>query len=545
MTFRYGNWPFPTGVPAYLSWIRSPLQVGKDKQWRMKVIFSAQNGCHREVLYPWGILPSLRLGRVYVNGQISEAGPIGNEQSVVLGRHATCRVLSADFLRNELLDGVRAYKKEALWERCVCIEDGQYRLWVPCIEILRSFFAINKQMSYLLLEPGGLTKICNTGIEDGIAHLHFTEEIPVSALNNILAVRVAAILHDPEWWNCWQEVWIRSIKNSGAPTVYSQIICHPPVLSNSEWCIRGIPSQNGFFVLEVLGITIKTNAPFSEVVFTHPKLIIPLKGEQTSGDGSGKSTGGCGKDGRRRSIEGEKEVAGENPSDLPNPILLPVAVSRVSFGNKLRVSSQRSIGKPKKGRSGGSGRPKRDPRDLRTGGKGPIFVSMNDEAGTGSLPAAEFQPIEILTSIPYGLKPFIAAVTEVPMSKIGCSIESVPDASPLSKLGETKRSFALVHVISWRRSGYILETDWSDGHRVSTLIFVPPRGKGSLEVARQLLVECLGNGGHWSLETLKRDLVEKYELAKHRSCSSYQWGVRLYFKLPLNVTLECENGQKA
>lgn len=533
MKFKFSSWPFPVDMPAHLCWVNSPMQVGEHKQWQSEVLFRGQNGQYHKRVVPWGGIQSLKLGGVYVNGAISESTPAGEVTEFKLSKNATFHVHSLEELKNQWLGRVCEFKKEFLWERCVCIVDGETRLWVPCIEIIRSFFAINKQMAYLLLEPGGLLSICTSELENGRVRIHFNNGIPVSTLNSVLVTRIATIIHHSVWWDCWQQVWNRSIKNPNDQTVYSKLFCRPPIVKDSTWSVRGIPSEDGFFVLEVLGLRTEADVPFFEVTYTHPRLTISQ--EDAVPTVAINEPGNSGKPRDGNSANGEIDPEAKSPKEVSNPLRESIAVSTVKFGNSIRVIKQHENRKPK---------PRKTKSPKQSGPKpsspvdGQTLVSMDDEAGTGEIRAAEFMPIEKLAHIPPGLKAFIAFVNKMPMVKVGCTIEPVPGGSSLAKLSGGQRHFALVHIIGANLEGHLLEIDSSDGRKISTMIFTPTNGHCSLETAKSLLVECLARGGCWSLDAINGDIVRGYKLAKH----TINWGTRLRLKTRLLVQ-QCEKTQ--
>lgn len=525
MKFKFSSWPFPVNMPAHLCWVNSPMQLGEHKQWQSEVLFRGQNNQYHKRIVPWGGIQSLKLGGVYVNGAMSELAPAGDITEFKLSKKAVFHVQSFEALNSQWLDRVGEFKKEFLWERCVCIEDEKVRLWVPCIEIIRSFFAINKQMAYLLLEPGGLLNVCKSEFEGGRVKIGFNNQIPVSTLNSVLVSRIATILHHSAWWDCWQQVWNRSIKNPNEQPVYSKLFCRPPIVRDSTWFVRGVPCEDSFFVFEVLGLKTEAKIPFFEVTYTHPKLKYLSK--NTESTVAEKRTNNGSEPRESGNTEGEIDSNGAPPKELTSPLRESIAVSAIEFGNSIRVIKQ---GAEIKSKSERARLPRHAVQEPSSPLYGPVPVSMDDEAGTGEIRAAEFTPIENLSNIPPGLEAFIAFVNKIPMVKVGCTIEPVPDESSLAKLSDGKRHFALVHIFGSHIEGHMLEIDSSDGRSVSTVIFSPLHGRSSLEAAKRLLVECLAKGGYWSLDAINQeDIVRRYELAKH----STHWGIRLRSKVRL------------
>lgn len=523
MRFKYGSWPYPSDLPVYLYWVRSPMQADTEtKQWRSKVLFIGENGKPHERLVPWGCLPELKLGSIYLNGGISNFSSAGENRCFEFSGGATINKLSAASIHTPWINRVRDHKPQFLYEQCIEIREGTTALIIPSLEIVRSFFGINKLMSNLILEPGGLTKICSSELERGCVRMNFNREIPVDILNQILVTRIATICHHPDWWNSWQQIWNRSTKNVSGPIVYSQLFCCPPIVRDSRWAVRGIPCEgNTFLVLEVLGFRTKTKLPFTKVTYSHPNLAYPLRVKEPT---TSKRVAN-GSEINSTSNEGEIDTT-KAPQKMTTPRRGAVVVTTMEFGNWVRVVKQYTEGKSKTEKSN-------SPGHIFPGAASELKeacpVSMNDEGGTGQVQAAEFKPIQTLEQIPLGLRAFIVVVKEIASAKTSCTIEPFPDDSPLARLGDVQRSFALAHVVG---RGYILEIDSSDGHSVSTIVFSTQKANSGLETAKTLLQMCLGKGGHWSsdaLNTMKE--ISNYALVKHRLLEPVHWGFRLYFKL--------------
>lgn len=536
MKFKLGSWPYPAGMPAHLYWVKSPMQVGREKQWHQKVLFHGQNGEYHERVLPWGMIPALKLGIQFVDGEPSGRSSAGELKEFRLGDSATCRFTSSAYLRNEWLDSVREYRRQLLLEHCVCIEDGETRLWVPCVEVVRAFFAINKQLAYLLLDPLGLSKICASEMEDSKVRVHFNKVMPVASLNKILAKRVAMIRHHSPWDDAWRQVWNRSIKNPGEPTVYSHLYCCPPTVGGSTWSVRGVPCESGFFVLEIRGIRTRAKLPFDEVAYTHPHMKFSPDGGESAESGDGNGRGGGSRE--EHGDDGEIDASTLSPKGSRNPRHCSMSVSSMAFGNSVKVSKRLGEGRPvPRRRKASAGTEGRETGEIGGGPKSPVHVSLNDNAGIGVVLAAEFKPIEKIVDVPPGLKPFIAAVKGMKKVKVACAIEAVPNESPLAKLHEGQRYFALAYVRAfgrWPGEGYVLEIDSSDNHRVSTLVFQSKGDVDGIDAAKKFLIECFARAGHWTSDALEKGKVlQKHELVRHRLIAPIRWGQRLRSKITM------------
>lgn len=528
MRFRHRNWPYPSDVPAYLYWVKSPMLVRDEHgtQWLTKILFMAENGEPHVRHVPWGVLPELKLGSMYQGGVVMDAPPPGEVREFQLGSPVKIRKISADWIRTPWIERVRDHERKFLYEQCVEIRDGSTVLVVPCVEIIRSFFAINKQLAYLLLEPSGLTRCCTSTLEDGRATLDFNGEVSLSALTPTVVSRIAAILHHRRWWDCWQHVWNSSRRSTPeaqqgqAQPLYLQLESLPPIYDNCLWSVRGEEFSGGFFVMEIVGVQTRQSLPFHTVSYTHPRLKdvgekLPPRGTVAVRDDD--------------AAEAEIDASTAGPRGQSDPYMSTVHVTSIQFGRPVQVRRKLRDSED----SGGASPEERQPARPNTGAEAPEKVSLNDDGESGTVPAGEFHPLECLVNVPGGLRPFLAAVGEMREleATVSCDVQPVPDASRLAKLGDLARQFAIVQVVYKSRCGYLLEIDSSDGHGISTMVFAPKGNITALELASALLSEHLVGAGHWNLASLDGCEGCRYDLAKHTSPSPKFWGTRLLNKI--------------
>lgn len=528
MRFRHGNWPYPSDVPAYLYWIKSPMLVKDENgtKWLTKILFVGENGVPHVRHVPWGALPELKLGSMYQGGVSMDALQPGEVREFQLGSAVKIRKTSADWIHTPWIERVRDHERKLLFEQCVEIRDGSTVLVVPCVEIVRSFFAINKQLAYLLLEPSGLTRCCASTLKDGWATLDFNGEISLSALTPTVVSRIAAILHHRRWWDCWQHVWNSSKKSTPknqqgkAQPLYLQLESLPPIYDNCLWSVRGEEFSDGFFVMEIVGVQTRQSLPFHTVSFSHPRL--KDVGETLRSRGTVAERNDA-------AAEAEIDSGTAGPRGQSDPYMSTIHITSIQFGKsvqvrrKLRDSEDSSRVSPED----------RQPARPNPGADAPEKVSLNDEGESGTVPAGEFHPLESLSNVPGGLKPFFTAVGEMQEleATVSCDVQPVPDASRLARLGDLARQFAIVQVVYKSRCGYLLEVDSSDGHSISTMVFAPRENVTAMEMACNLLSDHLAGRGHWNLASLDEYEGCHYDLAKHTSPSPKFWGNRLLSKI--------------
>jgi hypothetical protein len=129
------RWPFARDEEATLHWLRSPQREANYKQWQLTAVFKGQSGTIREMLLPWGTLPLLRLGQVFVDGQLqsdfirgevfSIRLPTATEQCIwTAGEVAPCKEYSLKGTAN-------------LSENCLMIRSQDLFVVIPVLECIK------------------------------------------------------------------------------------------------------------------------------------------------------------------------------------------------------------------------------------------------------------------------------------------------------------------------------------------------------------------------------------------------------------------------
>ncbi len=532
MKFGIEGWPYPKDVPACLYWLTSPKPTGDNKDLKMKGLFIGEDGIMFQSDTSWGELPRLKLGAMYVNGLISDIPASGKESSFKLGENVTIEVISScENIELDWLDEVKKHSSKYLWERYVKIMDGKdCLLMVPCIEVVRTFFAINARLSHLLLEPHGINGISTSRIENNTVEIDFNDKIAANLLDEVTVARIASILYDEKWINRWEQVSSRSVSNTintkTGPIDYFKIYCEPPMVQNCSWRVRGFQTARGFFVMQILGIKSKEDSPFSEVIWTHPDATESERNTPPNNPGEGES----GNETSRKTARGDGETDSDSgsPKGLTRPVVMPIDVANLVFGNVINVIKvpRKKESSPRPHKTGfptPSGEP---PEVVPTK---PQVVTVNDERGTGTIKAADFLPIDKLVDIPPELEKFIKAAGEIKNAKVGCEIKLIPKDSKLTKYLEKSGNYALVHVITPETANYILEVASLNGHGMSTLVFSPPEKTTGSEAAVTLLTKCLSSSGNWDSSALSANNIVKYVLVKHvdKNNLAEHWGNKL------------------
>lgn len=523
------NWPFSEGTRARLHWIRSPYQVGESRQWRMTVVFIAEDGDSKEIRVPWGMLPMLRLGEIYCNGQSTGEFPGLERRPIRFSKSLDISVCESIVIPSGLC---RLGSKWNLQEKCVKIVDGDFRVIIPCLEIIRAYFATTRLMASEMLSPDSFNGICNSNLENHKARLVFSNKVSANIITASLATRIALVLEDSEFNNSWRQIWASASQGDGTSLrePANPLWCYPPAIRKSSWDAVGIGTGNTFLVMGIERFKIDRMTAFFKLYYEHPLFREP--------DGSGTGEGSSGeviKDDPKEVEVGSEPAA---PKSLTDPQVVELETCAASF---LRTIDVIKIKKKSDGLGGGRGE--------KTGGVGARNHSgqikegtLDCEAGAGELPAVEFKDVSPIKNLNDAFKKLTKALEYIDLKILWCAQESAPESCKLPLLDGNPRQYLSVYFLFAGRRFFLHEVDNSDRHSLSTLVYERELPLGLTGFFSQdLLVKCVTGGGHWDATLLDIHLDESaYCFVKHRKATVESWKQRLNNAL---INLKLKSGK--
>lgn len=517
MGIRYGNWPFDTEETVRLHWLRSPYHVGEAKQWQMQAVFKRRNGDLTDVAVPWGALPSFRLGRSYRAGKPTEESPLGTSETV--------RFCSNPRVRIERAAAVpRSYElrtKMNLEERCVVVWSRGETIVVPCLEVIRAYFAPNRMMTSELLGPDLFSEVCSASLADGQASLQFTERVSTAALSPDVVLRMALVLFDREFQAAWRSVWI-SVNPQGGADIRKEepahpLIVDPPCLPGSSWTVRCLRFGQITLVLEIEKFKPAVSLPFTAVSYEHPRFHVYEGGKKLGG-------------GTLTLEDPEETVVSSEPKPpkgLTSPYAVQIGITTADLSRAIEVIKIREpvAAGALDGDSPIGSRLRKESVSTKDG-------TLYEEAGTGELPSVEFVPFAALSQVTANFRNFFKALHLIQGETLAFFEGAAPEGCCLPCLPKTSgnpRPYVLVCVSGAGRKFFLLEVDGSDGHGISTLVFARPReSPASQQSAEHLLKKGTAGSGHWDRDRLRALLgVGKFELLRHTRSSADAWAYRL------------------
>ncbi|MBU2619398.1 MAG: hypothetical protein KKE83_06895 [Proteobacteria bacterium] len=519
MDMKFKDWPFDKNEDVYLHWLRSPYHAGQHKQWQMQAVFRRENGTLHDLAMPWGALPAFRLGCAYRDGKPTGANHLGTRMQIRFCSSPKVSICDA-------ISVPRQYELRTrfnLREKCVVIWNRGERIVVPCLEVIRAYFAPNRMMAAELLGPDLFTDICTSSLTDGQAHLKFSERVAIASLSTEVIKRMAVVLFDGEFRAAWKKVWV-SASNGGGENMRDGGYAHPlhaepPAIPGSSWVVRGMKIEKTILVLEIKQFSSAVRLPFSTLTCEHPGFRIYEGGKKGNGRG--------------RTKEDPEEAAINPEPKSPKGITAPYAVrldfTTADFAQRIEVVKvQERVNENGQGedRSGGGG--------VRIEHVSTKDGTLYEEAGCGELPSVEFAPFKSESDVSWGFRKLFKALSYIKGASLsfcegkapeGCCLPKIP------KISGSPRQYVLVGFSFSNRRFFIVEVDGRDDHGISTLLFTMPR-RGSITATaftENLLKKCIAGGGHWDKGEL-RTLFSggKYELVKHTKSSSENWGMRLW-----------------
>ncbi len=510
-----------------LYWLLSPYMCGVDKQWTVRGVFKMKNGKQRVLPVSWGALPMLKLGSIFVGGKYVRESDVAQEIHLDIALDATISVDDAAKGIKCALYPLRNY--EYLNERTVVIKSGSDKIIIPCLEIIRSFFAINKTLANAILRPDSFTDICSASHDpaQGLVKLVFSKRYPYNAITSDIVSRIALFLFDERWSASWQRVWNnRNLRSSNDGEVVP-LECFPPLFRGCSYMVRGIRKGDVVLVLEILGFTSNIEFPFQRIEYTHPRSAFGRKASNPKKHNHGSSSEevlkiNSSSAAPKGSTSPSKSISGlQLHSYLTKPKTEEVSVKSDQPWPLIVIVNKKGTYKRKDD----------NPSDS---------ISLGDEAGDGDVQAAEFLPLVGQSSLPTEFNAFYQAVlrmTElVDNMQVFFKIGAVPEKSSLAMIGAIPRQYILICVVVGPYTAFILELNLSDKHNLSTVVFSCDGPLTCIgDITKELLCDCIINGS-WDRSRINTVTGISYELAKHRKSDALMRGARLLVKIRAVLT---------
>jgi hypothetical protein len=520
-TIKLKPWPFQNRI-VKLHWF-GHVRLKSLNQWRITVAFE---DCQQISLveYPVGILPILRIGQYYQEGQAMISQKVGLIDTAYLenlsqGYPSTALEVCRKF--NYFLHG----KAELITQKMWSIPSGELTYHIPHVELMRAFYVKNKIIANAMLRPNGIEYFLDKhSINGNFVSFEFSKGIPASLLSDDFVQHFTWLYTSKE---------IRQSFESIQTNVYANAMTHGlsggqplemtiPSILNSQWTYRGKRIEKEIFIFELLGFT-GIELPVDQIEYSHPSIKnrvyrVVAKKKQIS----------------KIDRDQKYEIEGEKPNDTKEDTNQQIVDQESTQMIFQRLPNIKRIAKYDQEINQG------DTYFSKTGRGGAItrIASVDDSILGGSIQPIDFKTLEIsFEQNGFGLEDFYEMIKLLENlnseAVISMTLVNLPLGRTYSWLSDGRRRACAVVRIDrpGRLPLYILEVARPDNRSLSTLILQTNTSKDRLDEEEQMYAILKGvtfNGGNWRKDQLNK--VNHVKL-KHTSKTSNDWAYRVNEKL--------------
>jgi hypothetical protein len=556
----FKQWPFELEEIVTLRWIKSPYK-NKQNKWMLPVLFERGNGEFVRIETMWGVIPWLRFGQRFQNGNPEENIKEGTVFSVKIENVSNGYVSSVSDLNHSFMSNGVDINREHVW---VIQQEGK-KLIVPCIEIVRSFFLPNATLANAVLQPNGLEYMVPfRNYIHPSWNLEIDRDIPKQIITDSFVKHLAWIVCDKKANETWHSVLLNifpngAIENEGYLSLFdditeikSQTINIPPPFTNScTWQVRGIETNGFIYIYEILTVD-GLNLPYKQITYSHKPII---KRRRSDGEGLRSK-----KRIRKKQKNNVKmDIVNQSPRNKSQMSVIANPPTTMLFQQEIKVKQENKIillpGFEKDREIQHLSRKERRLREIEEYQKKlaqqsterkedipvrpkEILFSSGDVYfdGNSIVQPLEFRGINI-THSPFvnGLDQFYTMI--ILLNKLDSSLRvlqtriiPLPGSRGFSlKEDGTPRNIALVTLDNGNSVSYILEVERLKKINLSTLLICPRSGSNLSEseiniLMDQLLNSLVRNYGHWDKDFIKNQHKVRIKTIKHlESWTDFDW----------------------
>ena len=535
---RLRPWPFGKDEKVRLYWLCSPYKTAAGT-WLLRAVFINDDQSSLKVVeYPWGTLPALRIGRIYVDGLLEENASEGGLERISIPNMQDGHLCKAfdlprklyNFYQNSLLG------REKLWMFRV----KQTVYYIPCLELARAFLASSKTLANQLIKPHGLDSLIEEeNLQGDILSIHLSGIIPRTLVNDRTVAHLIWLYYEETARECWEsiyrEIFAEAIQLSPAKPALGlstaiPLSIRPPVSGPCKLQFRGVFYNQFCLILEILKSNSYTNFPFSKVVYTHPSLK-----KQDSDTGTTRP---------RRTVPKEEHEpleldATSRPARSESyQSLVDTDVTAMGFSHLpsfIRETVDSTVSE--------SSIPATTNNTNIYVRSGESIVSTIEPYYGGEVRPVEFVGFHLIPSENInGLEEFLTAVRHIisnySQPGVRCSVVEIPGDRSFCHLPDgSRRNCAVVEIIQdGIMPSFILEVARPDSWLISTLLIQLHAARDTArsiekEIA-DLLEDTVKRDGHWNVERLEQSPTFKAVRLKHiYEQSPWTWSQRILGRL--------------
>jgi len=485
------------GEEFELFWICSPKKNVKGN-WRLVAYFLNSKKDIEVVCFPLGILPLLRMGYYYIDGDLSKRKPKGNIfSSVTISSYVKGKIIKAIDMGKEIKYYLHSEKwiiDEFIWK--FSIKDIDY--YVPCIEIIKAYYARSKEMTLAIMDPNKPESYIDTitHLTDKSIKLQLSSEWPYALLKDDDIRHLIWVSKNQVALKGWKSINKNiQLRKTNDTEIEEAIIlqAEPPLDGTHIWSFRGLKFEKGILIMEINGIN-GLEHPFDTIDYESP-----LYYQSNSKGDNNVHPGESSKNTITAVIDNEDgSKLGEEPLIYSIPMCSieyskPVAVKRHT-SKRASLSNNEKIEKSHNTRS------KETESDM-------ISVNADRPRDFGENRGIEFTRLKIVPTTRHeSLIQFLSAINKITQEPVSATllnkgVTKLPSTGDAS-FDEYDRLRECAVIIGQLPSGMrfcVLEVNKKD---VSTLL-VYPKEEADLEDIIIFVLNKLAQNGHWSIKQMR------------------------------------------
>jgi hypothetical protein len=530
-------WKYPKNKKMLLYWLCSPYRSANGK-WTIRAIFVSaadeERGLFEDGIpttydiseFPWGLLPNLRVGRIYVNG-ILQTDSIQETKRLYISNLQDGSICSAfqipkqlySFFDNKMLGD------EKIWRFKV----GNEIYYLPCLELIRAFFAPSKTLTNQLLKPTGLEDLIeDSGCVRGELHITLSSDIPQSIVNDEMVTHLLWLTHNETAKTGWHKVYsgVFAKAHVNLTTTLNAALAKglpletiPPLENQCELIFTSTNIENSHLIHELFEVFGLPKVPFQNVKYKHAsfrgtfennninkankKIVLLDRDERYTHTGK-----------RRRAKKMSKQPLAEIPRIVLGFDSLPQITKQTVASNPFSSEKEFIAGK------------QHISSNKKTSAVDKKEVGVDEPFFGGEIKPIEFAGLKLLEkSEDQGLNDIILTLNF--LSKLNLNLKTdyqicnLPGDFPFCFIkGRVKRNFAIATLFfNGGEPIYLIEVSRPDNWQISTLLVKFDSKKMNLKESGQILQlivkKMIENDGHWVLESLEQATKFRFKRVKH------------------------------
>jgi len=521
---RIKDWPLAPHAEATLVAVGSPDARDRGRQWRVHAHFVDAVGGLFELRLPWGLLPKLRPGSVFVDGYLTGLSAsdatqdleIVGEPKLVSWREAT--QTESGWMRSATLQN----------EHCLVLAGDSGGVVIPCIQVLRVFHAQTRVISHAILRPAVLGELATGEIFGDEARLRIAPLVPRGSVTKAFARYLAKLVFEPPWFESFSDVFHRrfAYAEDGSVGKHDRVPlqCFPPRCARSTWRVVGRHLASGdFFVSDVLSTRSSNKPPYNKLTILHASSVLPPKSPWASFTVQSEGSDGRGRPSRAGSNQG------------PRGIRRPLLVRQRAIEHKDEAAARIVDVYPSHKIRGETDSEKGGKADVKAPPL-PRPVNLDDQRREAGETSAEFVSTQGRDVMPLHFDIFIRVFREAierrPGWKLHFKTEAlsiyVANCQPQDRLvmfGRLRTPNTLCHLIE------LEPLEGQTSYTLAVTRHLDPEAATTGEIGRRLSRWITSSGRSHVRELLKADPDYQVTLSTHRDVGEPRWAERILEKI--------------